>query len=86
MTITQRRVRSDANNLETRVTEPGVKVTCDFCHADITHTVRIKCAAKECEDIDVCPACFCEGKEGQRHKAWHDYKVVVSEPTTGVSS
>ncbi len=45
---------------------------------DITATVRIKCAAKECEEVDLCPICFSEGREPQGHKAWHDYKVVVS--------
>ncbi|WVQ94642.1 hypothetical protein IAU59_001722 [Kwoniella sp. CBS 9459] len=77
MTVTQRRARVDAAQPEDRpVTEPGIKYTCDFCHVDITHTVRIKCAMKECEEVDLCPSCFCEGKEGLRHKAWHDYKVV----------
>ncbi|WWC97054.1 hypothetical protein V866_003931 [Kwoniella sp. B9012] len=76
MTVTQRRVRTDAQSDERPVTEPGIKYTCDFCHVDITHTVRIKCAMKECEEVDLCPSCFCEGKEGLRHKAWHDYKVV----------
>lgn len=48
-------------------------------HLDITHsTVRFKCADPICEDIDVCPSCFCEGREGQRHKAWHDYRVEVN--------
>lgn len=46
-------------------------------HVDITHTVRIKCAMKQCEEVDLCPSCFCEGKEGLQHKAWHDYMVVV---------
>ncbi|WWC60212.1 uncharacterized protein I303_102778 [Kwoniella dejecticola CBS 10117] len=76
MTVTQRRVKSDAASDERPATEPGIKYTCDFCHIDITHTVRIKCAMKECEEVDLCPQCFCEGKEGLRHKAWHDYKVV----------
>nr|XP_019050277.1 transcriptional adapter 2-alpha [Kwoniella bestiolae CBS 10118]OCF29207.1 transcriptional adapter 2-alpha [Kwoniella bestiolae CBS 10118] len=76
MTVTQRRARNDAQSDERPVTEPGIKYTCDFCHVDITHTVRIKCAMKECEEVDLCPSCFCEGKEGLRHKAWHDYKVV----------
>lgn len=60
------------------VTEPGIKYTCDICGIDITHTIRIKCAAKECEEVDLCPNCFSEGKEVQGHRAWHPYKVVVS--------
>lgn len=46
--------------------------------ADITHTVRIKCAAKECPEVDLCPGCFSKGEEKDAHKAWHDYKIVVS--------
>lgn len=49
-------------------------------HVDITHSVRIKCAHKECEEIDLCVPCFLDGKELQKHKAWHPYKVVVSIP------
>lgn len=94
MTVTHRRSRKDATQGEgaagelssglsrtvliTSATEPGIKYTCDFCHLDITHTVRIKCAEKQCEEVDLCPACFCEGREGLFHKAWHPYKVVVS--------
>ena len=77
MTVTQRRVRADPGSDERTATEPGIKYTCDCCGIDVTHTVRIKCAAKECEEVDLCPSCFCEGEEVQRHKAWHDYKVVV---------
>lgn len=25
----------------------------------------------------MCPSCFCKGREGGKHKAWHDYRVVV---------
>jgi transcriptional adapter 2-alpha len=46
-------------------------------HVDITHSVRIKCAHKECDEIDLCVPCFMEGKELQKHEAWHAYKVVV---------
>ncbi|ORY23443.1 hypothetical protein BCR39DRAFT_549321 [Naematelia encephala] len=77
MTVTQRRVRIDPANPDSGgAIEPGIKVTCDHCHVDITHTVRVKCAAKECEEVDFCASCFCEGREVQKHKAWHDYKVV----------
>ncbi|OXG13046.1 transcriptional adapter 2-alpha [Cryptococcus neoformans Tu259-1] len=77
MTVTQRKPRVDnAQNDSRPIIEPGIKYTCDFCHVDITHTVRIKCAMKQCEEVDLCPTCFCEGKEGLQHKAWHDYMVV----------
>ena len=47
--------------------------------------MRFKCAKDECRDLDICPLCFTEGKEGQVHKAWHDYMVEVclSRPTGG---
>ncbi|WVN85796.1 uncharacterized protein L203_100947 [Cryptococcus depauperatus CBS 7841] len=77
MTVTQRRSRVDNTQSDSRpIIEPGIKYTCDFCHVDITHTVRIKCAMKQCEEVDICPNCFCEGKEGLQHKAWHDYMVA----------
>lgn len=47
-----------------------------MCGVDVTHTVHIHCAAKECEEVDLCPNCFSEGKEVQQHKAWHPYKVI----------
>ncbi|RSH94558.1 Transcriptional adapter ada2 [Saitozyma podzolica] len=89
MTVTQRRVRVDhaAKPEEPRgAIESGIKVTCDFCHDDITHTVRFKCASDECKDIDICPNCFCEGKEGQKHKPWHDYMVEEQLSTPIFSS
>ncbi|KAJ9125622.1 hypothetical protein QFC22_000584 [Naganishia vaughanmartiniae] len=74
MTVTKRRVK--AESAEGTATEPGIKYTCDVCGADITHTVRIKCAAKECPEVDLCPGCFSKGEEKDAHKAWHDYKIV----------
>ncbi|KAG8746648.1 Transcriptional adapter ada2 [Ceratobasidium sp. 414] len=50
--------------------------TCDACNVDLTKNVRIKCAAPGCEELDLCPTCFCAGKEPDRHQAWHDYRVV----------
>ena len=60
--------------------EPGVQYQCDSCACDLTHTVRIKCANPIClqgEGIDLCPACFCAGKEFGRHKRGHAYRVIV---------
>lgn len=59
------------------ISEPGVLYKCDACDSDITHTIRIKCAAPGCEEVDLCPSCFCAGKEVGQHKPWHDYRVVV---------
>lgn len=57
----------------------GEQFTCDACDVDLTRNVRIKCAAVGCEEVDLCPTCFCAGKEPNNHKAWHDYRVVVSK-------
>ncbi len=57
--------------------EPGIRYHCDACGADITLTVRVRCAGG-CEDFDVCGSCFCAGVEVRQHKAWHDYRIVVS--------
>lgn len=53
---------------------------CDSCNANITHSVHIRCAAEECRltNIDLCPVCFCKGKEVGKHKANHPYRVIVS--------
>ena len=62
------------------VNEPGVQYQCDSCTCDLTHTIRIKCADLECEPgdgVDLCPACFCAGKEFGKHKRWHTYRVIV---------
>ncbi|GHJ85252.1 hypothetical protein NliqN6_1654 [Naganishia liquefaciens] len=70
MTVTKRRVKAETAE------GTGIKYTCDVCGADITHTVRIKCADKECPEVDLCPSCFSKGEEKDAHKAWHDYKIV----------
>ncbi|CAE6439213.1 hypothetical protein ACGC1H_006886 [Rhizoctonia solani] len=54
----------------------GEAYNCDACSVDLTRNVRIKCAAVGCEEVDLCPTCFCAGKEPDKHKAWHDYRVV----------
>ncbi|CBZ55501.1 hypothetical protein NCLIV_059260 [Neospora caninum Liverpool] len=46
---------------------------CDVCTKDISNVCRIRCA--ECEDFDLCVACFCMGAEveGKPHKNSHRY-------------
>lgn len=53
---------------------------CDVCGADITSTVRIRCAGG-CEDFDLCGTCFCTGSEVGQHKAYHSYKVIEQHST-----
>lgn len=59
----------------TAAAEPGVRYHCDACGADITLTVRIRCAGG-CPDFDLCASCFCSGVQPGKHKAWHDYQVI----------
>ena len=63
------------------MSEPGLQIECDGCACDLTHSIRIKCADPACETgdgVDICPACFCSGKEFGSHKRGHAYRVVVS--------
>lgn len=60
--------------------EPGVQYQCDSCSCDLTHNIRIKCADPVCvpgEGVDLCPACFCAGKEFGKHQRGHAYRVIV---------
>ncbi|CAG8458162.1 8626_t:CDS:2 [Funneliformis mosseae] len=47
---------------------------CKTCHANIGNTVRINCAI--CQDFDLCVTCFTSGEELEKHKSWHDYRVL----------
>ncbi|KAF2237035.1 transcriptional adapter 2 [Viridothelium virens] len=61
-----------------RGTEGGVKYVCDSCSADITSTVRIRCAnTSVCPDYDLCVTCFSEGKATREHDPrTHQYQVI----------
>lgn len=64
----------------TAVNEPGLQIQCDSCNSDLTHSIRMKCADPICEPgdgVDICPACFCAGKEFAKHKRGHAYRVIV---------
>lgn len=78
MTVTQRRPQHLPDEIQT-VNEPGVQYQCDSCACDLTHTIRIKCADPVCDSddgVDICPTCFCEGKEFGKHKKGHPYRVI----------
>ncbi|KAI8334219.1 hypothetical protein BC941DRAFT_432391 [Chlamydoabsidia padenii] len=83
MTITHRPKSSgsalsanvDNNNSQIDDKEPP-KYHCDACTNDVTNTVRIRCADKNCPDFDLCVTCFCSGSEPVKHKTSHDYRVV----------
>ncbi|PPQ95335.1 hypothetical protein CVT26_008180 [Gymnopilus dilepis] len=78
MTVTQRKPQHLPDEIQT-LNEPGVQYQCDACQCDLTHNVRIKCADPVCvpgEGVDLCPACFCAGKEFGKHKRGHAYRVI----------
>ncbi|KAH8118937.1 hypothetical protein DFH11DRAFT_1561971 [Phellopilus nigrolimitatus] len=78
MTITQRKRTLLPDEVQA-VSEPGLQIHCDSCTRDLTHSIRIKCADPVCESgdgIDICPSCFCAGKEFKMHKRGHQYRVV----------
>lgn len=55
----------------------GVKYICNICSNDITSTVRIRCASKECPDYDLCVPCFSKGLSNLHHKpGQHPYQVI----------
>ncbi|KAH7031673.1 transcriptional adaptor-like protein [Microdochium trichocladiopsis] len=61
----------------TRGGEGGVKYVCDVCSADITSTVRIRCAHPSCNEYDLCVLCFSQGSSSGSHQpATHPYKVI----------
>lgn len=75
-------VETGLMSILTAVNEPGVQYQCDACACDLTHTIRIKCADPICEPddgVDICPSCFCAGKEFGRHKRGHAYRVIVRQ-------
>ncbi|KAH9858910.1 hypothetical protein C2E23DRAFT_768628 [Lenzites betulinus] len=78
MTVTHRKRAYQPEEIQT-VNEPGLQIECDGCACDLTHSIRIKCADAACEvgdGVDICPACFCSGKEFGTHKRDHAYRVV----------
>ncbi|KAF5369420.1 hypothetical protein D9758_002539 [Tetrapyrgos nigripes] len=79
MTVTQRKPQHKTDDVPI-VNEPGDLYQCDSCACDLTHTIRIKCADPVCEvgdGVDICPQCFCSGKEFGKHKRGHDYRVIT---------
>lgn len=57
--------------------EGGVKYVCDVCSADITSTVRIRCAHSACNEYDLCVQCFSKGSSSNAHQpATHPFRVI----------
>ncbi|KAJ3905382.1 hypothetical protein F5879DRAFT_743788 [Lentinula edodes] len=82
MTVTQRKAQTNhdqTNHDDIALHEPGGEYHCDSCSSDLTHAIRIKCADPVCESgdgVDLCPTCFCAGKEFAGHKRGHPYRVI----------
>ncbi|KAJ3754631.1 hypothetical protein EV360DRAFT_96489 [Lentinula raphanica] len=77
MTVTPRNSQTNGENIALH--EPGGEYHCDSCSSDLTHAIRIKCADPVCEagdGVDLCPSCFCAGKEFASHKRGHPYRVI----------
>ncbi|KDD74844.1 hypothetical protein H632_c1038p1, partial [Helicosporidium sp. ATCC 50920] len=49
---------------------------CDYCHCDVSQSIRIRCA--ECPDFDLCVDCFRVGAQVGGHRSDHSYRVVDS--------
>ncbi|KAJ7470510.1 hypothetical protein FB451DRAFT_1253941 [Mycena latifolia] len=78
MTVTHRKPPLQPDEIAT-VNEPGVQFECDSCACDLTHTIRLKCADPACQSedgVDICPPCFCAGKEFGNHRRGHAYRVI----------
>lgn len=55
----------------------GVKYICNVCSNDITSTVRIRCASKQCDNYDLCVPCFSQGQHNLHHDPrTHAYQVI----------
>ncbi|KAL8735220.1 MAG: hypothetical protein Q9166_001096 [cf. Caloplaca sp. 2 TL-2023] len=57
--------------------EGGLKYICDVCSADITSTVRIRCAHSTCTEYDLCVPCFSKGEASRDHDPkTHPFSVI----------
>jgi transcriptional adapter 2-alpha len=75
-------LRNPPSRTRAAINEPGVQTECDGCLVDLTHSIRVKCADPACavgDGVDLCPNCFCSGKEFGKHKRGHAYRVEVGD-------
>ncbi|KAL8694315.1 MAG: hypothetical protein Q9218_001020 [Villophora microphyllina] len=57
--------------------EGGLKYICDVCSADITSTVRIRCAHSACTEYDLCVPCFSKAESSRDHDPrTHPFSVI----------
>ncbi|EOQ99467.1 hypothetical protein E3P92_02598 [Wallemia ichthyophaga] len=77
MTVTHKRPNKQQETDKPPDYQPGIRFHCDACARDITQSVRMRCAeTSTCEEVDLCPPCFLEGKTIGKHKPWHPYRVI----------
>ncbi|WPG99411.1 transcriptional adaptor 2 [Acrodontium crateriforme] len=71
------KAKSAARSADSGSSGGGVKYICNVCSNDITSTVRIRCASKECPDYDLCVTCFAQGQSNLHHDPrTHPYQVI----------
>lgn len=70
----RRQERTKRSKTHSHVESCQPKISCDYCHKDITNTARILCAV--CVEFDLCVECFSAGVELRGHKYWHNYRLV----------
>jgi transcriptional adapter 2-alpha len=49
-------------------------VFCYFCERKINEITKVFC--QECKDIFICLKCFVEGKEREKHKKSHSFRIL----------
>ncbi|CAM6103370.1 unnamed protein product [Calypogeia fissa] len=73
----RRRIVPGVDSLDSGATGDGKRPPlyhCNYCHKDISGTIRIKC--DKCPDYDLCVECFSVGAETYPHKCNHPYRVM----------
>lgn len=64
----------DDSNLCQVAIDNGQEYHCDSCGKDLTCKVRVRCM--ECDNYDACIPCFAQGREINKHKKSHPYRVL----------
>lgn len=55
----------------------GAKCICNICSQDVTATVRIRCASKQCPNYDLCVDCFSKAESNLHHDPrTHPFQVI----------
>jgi len=66
-----------SNSFSEKEAKPaGIQYHCDYCRRDISTEVRIKCAAPECKDFDLCVHCFADGTYLFSYLLWSSFSPL----------